>query len=127
MLAYKTSYRHPDPDVSISWTKWVQKELNGNKIILFEGRYSLELIYSWSAVRLSVAVVTPTLFNLAMGLGYMIKTGDVSTAWTISSYIVTAAGGMLSPASSFGKEIICIDLFIAIVALLAILGTLKDA
>ena len=93
MLAYKASHRHPDEDVTTTWTKWVQKELNGDNPIMLEGKYSLELIYSWSAVRLSVAVVTPTLFSLIVGLSYMIKTGDVSTAWTISSYIVTAAGG----------------------------------
>jgi hypothetical protein len=95
IVAYKASLHHPDADVAKAWAEWVQRELNANKVIMFEGKYSLELIYSWSAVRLSVAVVTPTLFSLAMGLGYMIKTGDVSTAWTISSYIVTAAGGKL--------------------------------
>jgi hypothetical protein len=96
IVAYKASLRHPDPDIAKAWTEWVQRELNANNIIMFEGRYSLELIYSWSGVRLSVAVVTPTLFSFAVGLGYMIKTGDVSTAWTISSYIVTAAGGKLA-------------------------------
>jgi hypothetical protein len=95
IVAYKASYRHPDADVAKAWAAWVQKELNANSLIMFEGKYSLELIYSWSAVRLSVAVITPTLFSFAVGLGYMIKTGDVSTAWTISSYIVTAAGGKL--------------------------------
>jgi hypothetical protein len=93
ILAYNASHRHPDEDVTVTWTDWVNRELNGNKVIMFEGKYSLELIYSWSAVRLSVAVITPTLFSFAVGLGYMLKTGDVSTAWTISSYIVTAAGG----------------------------------
>jgi hypothetical protein len=95
MVAYKASLHHPDADVAKAWAAWVQRELNSSSI-MFEGKYSLELIYSWSAVRLSVAVVTPTLFSFAVGLGYMIKTGDVSTAWTISSYIVAAAGGKLS-------------------------------
>jgi hypothetical protein len=99
MVAYKASLRYPDDDVAKAWTKWVHKELNASNVIMFEGKYSLELIYSWSAVRLSVAVVTPTLFSFVMGLRYMIKTGDVSTAWTISSYIVTAAGGKLSLAN----------------------------
>jgi hypothetical protein len=94
-LAYRASHRHYDADVTEAWTKWVHRELNGNSSNLFEGRYSLELIYSWSAIRVSVAVVTPTLFSFVVGLGYMVKTGDVSTAWTISSYIVTAAGGKL--------------------------------
>jgi hypothetical protein len=28
-----------------------------------------------------------------VGLGYMLETGDVSTAFAISSYVVAAAGG----------------------------------
>jgi hypothetical protein len=54
---------------------------------------SLELIYSWSAFRLSVVVVVPLLLSLAIGIWYMKITGDVVAAWTISLYVVTSAAG----------------------------------
>ncbi|KAF2232667.1 hypothetical protein EV356DRAFT_241065 [Viridothelium virens] len=103
--AYKTSRWYPDNDVSNAWTLWVQKNLETNCAPI-ESRYSLELIYRWSPVRLSVVVLFPVVFSFGTGLVYMLKTGDVSTAWTISSYIVTAAG--------------------VVVALLAILGSLSE-
>ncbi|ERF71211.1 hypothetical protein EPUS_07894 [Endocarpon pusillum Z07020] len=103
--AYQTSRWHPDKDVSNAWTAWVQKNLNANNEPI-EGKYSLELVYNWSPVRLSVLVLFPVLFSFGTGMLYMLKTGDVSTAWTISSYVVTTAG--------------------AIVALLAVLGSLKE-
>lgn len=34
------------------------------------------------------------ILSLVIGTWYMQSTGDVQTAWTISSYSVTAAGGM---------------------------------
>jgi len=35
--------------------------------------------------------------SLIVGIAYMAKTGDVQTAWTIASYIVTATGGKYIP------------------------------
>jgi hypothetical protein len=93
--AYQESRWHPDEDVSKAWTAWIQKNLNANKVPM-EGKYSLELVYDWSPFRVSVLLLFPVLFSFGTGLGYMLKTGDVSTAWTISSYVVAAAGGKIS-------------------------------
>lgn len=56
----------------------------------------MQLIYEWSSYRLCVIVIVPLLLSFVLGLWYMLKTGDVVTAWTIALYIVTAAAGKLS-------------------------------
>jgi hypothetical protein len=90
--AYRASKHHHDSDTAKEWAVWIEKNLNNNRRPL-EGKYSLEANYSWSTARLTIALLLPITFGLAVGLGYMIKTKDVLTAWTISIYIVTAAGG----------------------------------
>jgi len=40
-----------------------------------------------------IAVSFPVILSFAVGLWYMKKTGDVQTAWTLASYIVTGVGG----------------------------------
>lgn len=94
-LAYKASYQHSDDTVAIAWQGWVQKNLNDNKNNPLEGRYSVQLIYDWSSYRLTITFAVPLLLSLILGFWYMAKTGDVTTAWTISLYVVTAAAGRL--------------------------------
>ena len=101
LLAYQTSRRHPDADVSKAWTTWLQKNLNNNQEPI-ESKCSLELVYDWSPIRLAVLVLFPVLLSFGTGLIYMLQTGDVSTAWTIASYVVTAAGGKDTPCLNFG-------------------------
>ncbi|KAE8452819.1 hypothetical protein EG329_013091 [Mollisiaceae sp. DMI_Dod_QoI] len=105
-LAYQASYRHEDDDVARAWQGWVHKNLNDGKDNPLEGRYSLQLIYDWSSYRLSTVVALPLLLSLAIGFWYMNGQGDVVTAWTLALYIVTAAA--------------------ALIALMAIIGSLKD-
>lgn len=102
-----------DEDVGEAWMKWVGSNLNGGKEETgeeaggpLEGRWSLELVYDWCPYRLSAVVITPLLLSLIVGVWYMRSNGDVITAWTLALYIVTAAA--------------------AIVALLGIIGSLKD-
>jgi len=84
----------------------VQKNLNDDKNNPLEGRHSVQLIYDWSSYRLTITFAVPLLLSLILGFWYMSKTGDVVTAWTISLYVVTAAA--------------------AVIALLAIIGSLRD-
>ncbi|KAI9644272.1 hypothetical protein NHQ30_007627 [Ciborinia camelliae] len=103
-----------DEDVGRAWMGWVETNLNGGKEGShgegaggpLEGRWSLELVYDWCPYRLSAVVITPLLLSLIVGFWYMQERGDVITAWTLALYIVTAAA--------------------AIVALLGIIGSLKD-
>ncbi|TGO60330.1 hypothetical protein BCON_0036g00200 [Botryotinia convoluta] len=108
-----------DEDVERAWLGWVEKSLNDGSDRKdgkegsaerakgpLEGRWSLELVYDWCPYRLSAVVITPLLLSLIVGTWFMAVTGDVITAWTLALYIVTAAA--------------------AIVALLGIIGSLKD-
>ena len=86
-----------------AWGNWIYENLNGgshdplgngsSKSLDLEGDLSLELIYSWSALRLSFVVAVPLLLSLAIGIWYMKATGDVVGAWTVSLYVVTSAAG----------------------------------
>jgi len=105
-LAYRVSYRHADPDVARAWSGWVHKNLNNHKNNPLEGRYSLQLLYDWSSYRLSMIVAVPLLLSIAIGIWYMHRYDDVITAWTLALYVVTAAA--------------------ALIALMAIIGSLKD-
>ncbi|KAF5875302.1 uncharacterized protein Bfra_003757 [Botrytis fragariae] len=108
-----------DEDLGRAWLGWVEKSLNEGSHKKdgkgesakrakgpLEGRWSLELVYDWCPYRLSAVVITPLLLSLIVGTWFMAVTGDVITAWTLALYIVTAAA--------------------AIVALLGIIGSLKD-
>jgi hypothetical protein len=71
------------------------KNLNISSNVAFEGKYSLELIYRWPSAWLTFVASLALLLNFGIGLGHMLKTGDVSTIWTIASYDV--AGGRYLP------------------------------
>ncbi|KAL4799035.1 hypothetical protein BDV19DRAFT_320992 [Aspergillus venezuelensis] len=87
---YKTS----NYDIDDHWLSWVDSQLNRLDV-----KYALRLILRWSATRFVIWGVTPLLLSLAIGFWYMYKphaadadpVAIVQTAWTLSSYIVTAA------------------------------------
>ncbi|KAL4937625.1 hypothetical protein BDV06DRAFT_226765 [Aspergillus oleicola] len=101
---YKTSKY----DIGDHWLAWVDSQLNRR-----ENKYALRLVLRWSVTRFVIWGVTPLLLSLAIGFWYMYKphTPDadpvavVQTAWTLSSYIVTAAAlaiGILAAVTQVG-------------------------
>lgn len=68
------------------WNEWIFDTISNNGL-------SIELLLGWSVVRISVVVSFPVMLSFAIGMWYMQKTGDVQTAWTIASYVVTGVGG----------------------------------
>jgi hypothetical protein len=102
--AYKAAVYRPDDGVAEKCSKWIFRNLNGQSPDARSKRtydapldsricLSLELIYDWSAFRASVAVVSPLLLSLIIGIWYMKRYDDVVTAWTISMYIIGSATG----------------------------------
>ena len=75
---------------SIAWAKWVHKTLNNERSSIFRSDMSLRLILAWSRKRLVFAACIPLALSFAIGMYLMIAKGDVSNAWTVSSYIITA-------------------------------------
>jgi len=109
LLCHRCLTRNPsesgDPYL---WVKWIQKNFNKQDHLrndqetrnrynkLSRARYSIEVIFEWSPLRIISAVMLPLLLSLAIGIWYMKATGDVVGAWTISLYIVTTAAGVIN-------------------------------
>lgn len=98
---YNACYRkkwRKRPGESVEWADWVQLNLNNNGDtpegrllpLPFQCHRSLKLIIKWSRFRLILAASVPLFLSMAVGFWFHIKKGDVQTAYTIASYIVTA-------------------------------------
>jgi hypothetical protein len=60
------------------WSNWIKAELNGDGVgEITEYKYSVELQYSWSSVRVCLVLVPPLLLSFAIGIWYMLHTKDV--------------------------------------------------
>ncbi|KAF3798506.1 hypothetical protein GCG54_00013247 [Colletotrichum gloeosporioides] len=108
---YQADYIEPGGQ---RWIQWMHREFNAGSTDPEEGIYALELILSWSAPKFIFWGMSPILLSLAIGIWYMqrrLSDGDdfnsvVQTAWSISSYIVTAATvflGVLAAITQFGN------------------------
>ncbi|KAF8241844.1 hypothetical protein K440DRAFT_208150 [Wilcoxina mikolae CBS 423.85] len=71
-----------------AWIEWIWDTITTRNL-------SIELILGWSVARISVVVSFPVILSFVIGMWYMKATGDVQTAWTIASYVVTAVEGLL--------------------------------
>lgn len=85
------------------WSRWVTSELNnwqgGNTFyvpIPTESHLSLRLMARWSRYRLVLASTIPMILSLAIGFYYMTVSEDIQTAWTVSSYIITAGAFLIA-------------------------------
>ncbi|KAK4235083.1 hypothetical protein C8A03DRAFT_37090 [Achaetomium macrosporum] len=81
------------------WLTWVRQELNAGVKDPDAGEYALRLVLRWSAAKIVFWVVSPVVLSLVIAFWYMYKprgpeadeVAVVQTAWTIASYIITAA------------------------------------
>lgn len=91
--------------------------MNESHKIPSNARYSLELRLGWSVTRIVIMTATPVILSLVVGIWYMQFTGDTQTAWTIASYIVTAAGG------EYFEDALCMPvLYLTVIVILALLA-----
>ncbi|KIW77438.1 hypothetical protein Z517_09884 [Fonsecaea pedrosoi CBS 271.37] len=96
-----TAYRHDWHDKDNMWRGWIHHFFNEGDRFPDRGRYALQLVLSWSIRKILIWSATPLLLSLVIGFWYMYKPREpgsdpvaiTQTAWTISSYIVTTAGG----------------------------------
>lgn len=93
-------------DINRKWLSFVHKELNNMESNPRLEKYSLQLVLSWSALKIVIWGSTPILLSLVIGFLYMFKShpGEdpvaiVQTAWGIFSYIVTAGARKYYPQS----------------------------
>jgi hypothetical protein len=81
------------------WMRWIEKEFNSNSKEPEEGKYTLRLEMNWSAPKIVFWTISPIALSMAIALWYSYKprgpgaddVAVVQTAWTIASYIITAA------------------------------------
>ncbi|KAL2074119.1 hypothetical protein VTL71DRAFT_7897 [Oculimacula yallundae] len=81
-------------EIEEKWFNWISA-LNDYNPDPGEGdMLSLEIVLGWSAPRITVAIVTPVVLSLGIGLWLNSKDwGDattIQTAWSVASYIATA-------------------------------------
>jgi hypothetical protein len=82
-----------------AWEEWVTGNLNDDdnnpRHTSENSEYSLECYFSYSPSGIAFAILIPFIISVVAGITYQAKTGDVrlQTAWSIASYIVTAAAG----------------------------------
>jgi len=97
------NYRSEKADEFGRWGAWIQTHFNNASDDPEEGTYALQLVLSWSPVKLVLWSSAPILLSLVVGFWYMFRAfpGEdhvavVQTAWSIASYIVTAAAFALA-------------------------------
>ncbi|KAK7957979.1 hypothetical protein PG996_010580 [Apiospora saccharicola] len=88
-------------DVNECWKQWVHQHFNAGDEHPGERRLGLQLLLQWSVPKIVAYVSTPVVASLIFGFAYTFtvtgpdvdKVAVLQTAWTVASYIVTAAGG----------------------------------
>lgn len=123
LVEFYQSYRTEKRDCLDRWMNWVHKNFNNDSIYPEDGKYALQLLLRWSAVKLIIWSSIPIMFSLAIGLWYMINPhpGEdyvtvVQTAWTIASYIVTTTArkydvGLALPTTNHINSCACYHCF----------------
>jgi hypothetical protein len=97
-------YESGEPDYGDRWLDWIQTEFNMHERSPADGKFALKLVLRWSPPKIVLYGNSLILLSLAVGFWYMwgersagASPSDIvaitQTAWTISSFILTAAGG----------------------------------
>ncbi|KAK3290929.1 uncharacterized protein B0H64DRAFT_436319 [Chaetomium fimeti] len=97
---FKAAYKKnpwPPAVVGEKWTRWTFECLDGGSLdVMDERAYSLEVVLGWSPSRIAIAVLSPVVLSLVVGLWLNARDwGDlatIQTAWGVASYIATAGG-----------------------------------
>ena len=103
----------------IRWDEWAVENI-------FDRNISLELKLGWSVWRLALLVSSPVVLSLVIGFWYQSVTDDVQTAWTIASYVVTAAGGKRATLNAFFWHFLALTFLAVLVALMGLVTAIGD-
>jgi hypothetical protein len=97
LRSFYTSYRfRSDHAAEYLWNDWTFRHLNNSSKNPIEGKYSIEILLSWSVLRLAIVTSIPVALSLAVGFWYQTRSGEgdnTGTAWVIATYIITAGAG----------------------------------
>jgi hypothetical protein len=126
-----SAYSSHDVDWESRWKNWVHEYLNGASTDPQVGRYTLRLILRWSILKLVVYTTIPVALSLVIGLWFMLGTPQdpndsytaiVQTAWSISSYIITVAGGKCHCSPTINNKLTVGSVIVALLAAVTVLG-----
>jgi hypothetical protein len=100
MASMFADYASVKIDYEDRWHIWVQNNFNNRAGKTSDGHLALQLVLRWFIKKMMAYIAFPIILSLVIGLWYMQKPGDRDsvnqTAWTITSYIITTAGGELN-------------------------------
>jgi hypothetical protein len=108
-------YESGEPDYGDRWLNWIQQEFNMHHENPADGKYALQFVLRWSPPKVVMYGTASIILALIIGFWYMYAQrfpgagpSDIfaitQTAWTISSFILTAAGGESSRGVRIGTE-----------------------
>jgi hypothetical protein len=124
------AYRHPDQLASNDdWIRWVFRLRRRDK------RHALEFVEGWNTMRIAVAGTVPWLSSCIVGIAWTAAGGDVQSAFTVASFILTSSSSKSpkdSPWFGAGREKgqldeVLADNDVVILALLAIISSIESS
>ncbi|KAK3986989.1 hypothetical protein QBC44DRAFT_401440 [Cladorrhinum sp. PSN332] len=97
-------YNSVSIDQDDRWLRWIMDEMNCKSKDPEKGKYALRLVLGWSPAKIVFWTISPVILSLVIAFWYSYKprgpdtdeVAIVQTAWTIASYIITAAALMIA-------------------------------
>jgi hypothetical protein len=82
------AYLHPNRLSSEhKWIDWVFRLRKSDR------RHALEFVEGWDTTRIAITGSIPWTFSCIVGVVWAVRTGDVQTAFSVASFILTSATG----------------------------------
>lgn len=82
------AYNHPSEFGSeTDWIEWVFRLRQPNR------RHALNFVEGWKGTRIAIAGTMPCILSTMVGIICSARGGDIQTAFTVASFILTIATG----------------------------------
>lgn len=118
MYAYRNPSKLKSKD---EWVKWVFRLRRKDK------RHAIEFVEGWNTTRIAVAGTVPWLSSCLVGVIWAVIGGDIQTAFTVASFILTSSSSKSSLDSLLLSLTPKANFLTVILALLAIISSIESA
>lgn len=83
------AFQHPDRlNSQDEWIQWVFRLRRQDR------RHAIEFVEGWNTTRIAIAGTIPWLSSCIVGIAWTAAGGDIQTAFTVASFILTSSSGM---------------------------------
>lgn len=115
------AYLHPQtlPEKD-EWIQWVYRLRQKDK------RHAVEFVEGWNTAQIAVAGTIPWLSSCIVGIAWVAAGGDVQSAFTVASFILTSSSGWSFPMTAHYFEMADQEILV-ILALVAILSGIESS